>query len=59
MSQHDRSDSPGADQNLIDRNVRLLFDGLIEEGLPDRFKELIDVIRDEDRKKDIKTDDDA
>ncbi len=59
MSRNDQSNGFRASDALIDRNVRLLYDGLIEEGLPDRFKELIDLIRAEDHQQDTKTDDDA
>lgn len=59
MSRKDRSTGPWADDGLIDRNVRLLYDGLIEEGLPDRFKDLIDQIRAEDHQQDKDRNDDA
>jgi hypothetical protein len=52
MSHDDQTpENPGVD-DLIDQNIRLLYDGLIEEGLPDRFKDLLDVIRAEDRMRD-------
>ena len=43
--------------DLIDQNIKILYDGLIQEGLPDRFKDLLALIRAEERLAD--TDDDA
>lgn len=34
---------------LIDQNIKLMYQELLKEGLPDRFKDLLDVIRAEDR----------
>ena len=56
MSHDDHSpEKPGVD-DLIDQNIRLLYNGLIEEGLPDRFKDLLDLIRAEDRVRDAGSD---
>lgn len=59
MSRPDRSRDRPAVDDLIDQNVRLLYDGLIAEGLPDRFKELLDLIRLEDDQQEMSRDDDA
>ncbi|MEL6573758.1 MAG: NepR family anti-sigma factor [Pseudomonadota bacterium] len=59
MSRNDRSRDRPAVDDLIDQNVRLLYDGLIAEGLPDRFKELLNVIRAEDHQQGNLRDDDA
>lgn len=57
MSQDDLSPTdPGVD-DLIDQNIKLLYDGLIQEGLPDRFKDLLAVIKAEDKL--AENDDDA
>lgn len=49
MSQNDLSrKDPGVD-DLIDQNIKLLYDGLIQEGLPDRFRDLLAMIRAEDK----------
>lgn len=45
------ADDTGVD-DLIDQNIRLLYNGLIEEGLPDRFKDLLAMIRAEDHLRD-------
>jgi len=34
---------------LIDHNIRLLYNGLVEEGLPERFEKLLALIRAEDQ----------
>lgn len=48
MSQKDHNrEDPGVD-DLIDQNIKLLYDGLIQEGLPDRFRDLLAMIRAED-----------
>lgn len=48
MSRNDQTHKdPGVD-DLIDQNIRLFYDGLIQEGLPDRFRDLLAVIRAED-----------
>lgn len=59
MSRKDRSRDRPAVDDMVDQNVRLLFDGLIAEGLPDRFKELLELIRTEDQQQEEKRDDDA
>lgn len=59
MSRPDRSRDRPAVDDVIDQNVRLLYDGLIAEGLPDRFKELLDLIRHEDDQQEMNRDDDA
>ena len=59
MSPNDRSRDHPAVDDLIDQNVRLLYDGLIAEGLPDRFKKVLDLIREEDHQEEESRDDDA
>ena len=47
MSQSDNSlQGPDVD-DLIDRNIRLLYSNFLDEELPDRFKDIIALIRDE------------
>lgn len=56
MSQDDQNPvDPGAD-DVIDQNIRLLYNELINEGLPDRFKDLLALIRAEDRAIDQESD---
>ena len=59
MSRDDRHHGEDAGEKIVDQNVRLLYDGLIEEGLPDRFQKLIDLIRSEDRQQDNEKDDEV
>ncbi len=46
-----RADDPDVDK-VIDQNIKLLYSVLINEGLPDRFKNLLAIIRAEDRDSD-------
>lgn len=48
MSQVDKSQYGPDVDDLIDRNVRLLYSKIIDEGLPDDFKDIIALIRAED-----------
>lgn len=59
MCRNDQSRDRAVDGDLIDQNVRLLFDGLASEELPDRFRELLALIRVEDHQQDEIRDDDA
>lgn len=56
MPQDDHSQNDPDVDAKIDRNIRLLYSELIEEGIPNHFQSLIDLIRDEDRKHGVEAD---
>ena len=42
---------------LIDQNLKLVYSDLAKEDLPDRFKDLLDVLKAQDKAQGVDTDD--
>lgn len=49
-------DRPGPDgrrnRNLIDQNIRRVYEDLLEDEVPDRFTKLLEQLREQDSRKD-------
>lgn len=57
MSEGDQDQSKGGVDALIDQNLKLMYKDLIDEGLPDHFRDLLAVIKAEDMLKSQNGDD--
>jgi hypothetical protein len=57
MSEQDQDPRQGDVNALIDQNLKIMYQDLINESLPDRFRDLLAVIKAEDQLKSQKGDD--
>lgn len=49
MSEGDHDPFEDDVHGLIDQNIKLMYQEILNEGIPDRFKDLLAVIRAEDQ----------